>query len=1603
MPPKKKTITIKMLKEQQKDIIKEYESEGNIIKLMWQDEFKKIEKEYRESLKAFKGKRSKKKAVVDESLELIERNILLEENRQKEAYLLLIKKQNGMIRGKYEVAEKYEPTYKIIKDDKSLITKIIHIADIHIHVKKYHMTYMEVFNTMYNMIKAIKDTGERALIVIAGDIFHEKGKTDVRLFVITRIFLEMMSQLYPVIIIAGNHDTFENKSQDLDTISGVLVDKYSEFTKIKSEMEMVKNYAKQLTSENKIDVHYLRDSGVYQYNNIIFGVSSLIDNYIMKKTELENILRINNNPILNDENTRYVALYHGMVRSNKTPRATAIAFDSNPNTINITTFDGYDLTMLGDIHIHYYLNDEKTIAYPSSLISHNFSECDDNHGFILWSPIEKTSEYKIVENKSAFRCHKKEEFKADNEFNEEKIRILLHKYPKAHLKIISKEGDTSDTNILTKMINDIYPDILLEETAQKGKVKNNTHIQADDNDINELTVLSNDDMSIEDIHDKINNNMREIIKECVDKLLKMINRKKQKMIVTNEMIEYFTNIIANIHDEYNIKDKKYADKWTIEMLYYDNLFTYGEGNIIDFSNYNEKIVGMNGNNRYGKTSFLDIITYAIYGTTMRSKISGQSLDEYINRGKKGQYDRVKAQTGIILKVGTSYFYIYRSIKKKLLNKAAFTDASLYEMIPVDQYNGCYGEIKHEYKFRNKMYKMYDITTQRLKTKTNETQTSTLASIIEILGCDCDTFIKTNILNGTNEILQMSTSAKREFLINTFGINFFERAHKKYTAESLAANKMEKKMKEELLKAQNRPGMTNKLRSVEEYEYIIGNDNISIAKLQEEHSVIISEISDMKMAYEIALTNITLVGSLSCTYVEYIYGTKLQLIHEMKEEMFKKVLLEMNKKAKEEQYNGLNMTGEAEYIKEAYEKYKKGFMNDSEELRLKIKMKTEERDGYTYIAVEKGDNNISNVQVTLYDLSFNKLYMSYLTQLHNLIAVEMDDSIDEYLYNDANNNILSLDRQLTRCEEQIKMINEEIESLTDQSNSLRYINNSTNIVETYNNLMTDTKSCIYNTIEELERMIYDKDMTIFEAGKNLVHKLFAGVDILTDTVYEEESTIVTNYKKLQEELSTKETLDNKISEKIATKLTLSADRLKILEDIENNKKDIDEYVRQMPSISYNKYIKNYIDNEVIYISDEMDWPEIIKHYDLEIDKLKRRLSALQHNEHTRMMHKKINEELVILNKRRDDICVNNDIVDKYNCLQNELLEKKQVLLEMDRYTKDILLCEHKLEENANIAKIKDEKAVELINNIMQIIDNSSNKKLGIYLCEEYLKNTDNNYITMLKVLIKQKEDQLKKIILEINDKNANIKIHSDNLLELRNKLQDYENAVQQANEMEILKILTSDEGIQYMLLDKYITIYEGKINSYTQKHLNKTVKISLNTDESTETSNNKHVKITIIDDTIGDIVPTVSGMEGVKFDMFFRLSLFEVTRIPKPKILLVDEQTSKFDKENIEKLPEFFETIREHYSTILMISHDENVTQYYDKLLKVRRENNTSYIEQVDTIIDITHIDNIYPLSLYDKAVYDYNTFETVHEMALKKQNYILEPLKNDYNVRDIIL
>lgn len=271
------------------------------------------------------------------------------------------------------------------------------MSDIHIRLQQRHKEYRHVFKNFYKHV--VKQNPD--LIVISGDIFHQKVHLSPEAIKVAGEFFNKISKLAPVHVIIGNHDTIVSQKGRIDSVTAVL------------------NLA-------KLDnIHLYTKSGLYDVDrNIVFGVYDINDE---KKWPL--------NPEKEDGKT-YIALFHGPINNS----VNEVKF-SMESKYKLNMFDGYDIAMLGDIHTRQVLQERKgnkpQVEYPGSFIQQNFAE-DSSKGYLMWDIETCQSTYVPVESDYGYRTLSLSKTDVDN------IDILNFDLPKFPYIRILLDHDTYD-------------------------------------------------------------------------------------------------------------------------------------------------------------------------------------------------------------------------------------------------------------------------------------------------------------------------------------------------------------------------------------------------------------------------------------------------------------------------------------------------------------------------------------------------------------------------------------------------------------------------------------------------------------------------------------------------------------------------------------------------------------------------------------------------------------------------------------------------------------------------------------------------------------------------------------------------------------------------------------------------------------------------------------------------------------------------------------------------------------------------------------------------------------------------------------------------------
>lgn len=434
--------------------------------------------------------------------------------------------------------------------------KICHIADVHFRSLQRHVEYKTVFDAL------IEDAKKQNVDVfyIGGDLWHTKTQGISPEFVdLFGELLTKMSAIAPVHMILGNHDGLISNANRQDAITPIV------------------------SLLNNPRIFLYKKSGVYEFlPGYTWCVFSLFD-----EEGWDNV---------KPQPDKYnIACFHGCVRGAKTEADWMLT-----DGMSVDFFKDYDLCLLGDIHKfqfldnRQYVRDDKKITRPwigycGSLVQQNFAE-DLVHGWLYWQIYDDATHdvsFMNLPNPNPFVT-------VDWMGSIRKTIKNVEAYPNgSRIRIRSNNIITqNDVQVLTNTLKEKYQaseiTYKIDESIDKDVIiaKNVAVARNDLRNCDVLIGMMKEHYETEEIADW-------------DKITELVKSYMHAVISTDE-------IIRNTN-------------WSIKRIEFDNTFSYGENNVIDFSKLSG-ITGIFGPNRTGKSSIIGTIMYALFNSSDRGSL-----------------------------------------------------------------------------------------------------------------------------------------------------------------------------------------------------------------------------------------------------------------------------------------------------------------------------------------------------------------------------------------------------------------------------------------------------------------------------------------------------------------------------------------------------------------------------------------------------------------------------------------------------------------------------------------------------------------------------------------------------------------------------------------------------------------------------------------------------------------------------------------------------------------------------------------------------------------------------------------------------------------------
>jgi len=538
------------------------------------------------------------------------------------------------------------------------IKYIFHLSDLHIrHGDKLQSRYEEYKLVFDNTIISIKNKIDELriefnehLIIITGDIYHNKNVIGSYGLLLYKTFIQELTKIGRVIVFPGNHCFVQSDTEMPNLL-----------------------YSSSFEIDNLI---VLNETKSFIIDNIGFSyvaINTTLDIY-RNSGRLQELPEF---PKIIEDIEYKIGLFHGTFAKVKLYNGEEIREDTKPYPLEWIKDLNLDFMLLGDIHLRQVFNYKTTICgYSGSLVQQNYGENILDHGYLLWHLKNKKVEEINIYNNIGYINIKENDKEEILIRHNGKYEYLLEDVIKQNEELFPKKLEIKtfskinfhNLNILLKSFHINF--IIV------SKIDDNSYITDYNKDL--IDNITTDIYNIDDISSIVNDeNILAYFKKTLTpkkyEILSLFMKDKNTLLFDetindNLIIECkkknleLKPLIELCNKQYEIIKSK--PLFLIRYLGWDSLLCYENTNWLNMYDLDAKTFLIKGANATGKSSIYDILLLAIWGGTPKMNELTRGI---IN------YNKTTAQTIIDIESEGIIYKIVRTfqidIKSKNIKKS----------------------------------------------------------------------------------------------------------------------------------------------------------------------------------------------------------------------------------------------------------------------------------------------------------------------------------------------------------------------------------------------------------------------------------------------------------------------------------------------------------------------------------------------------------------------------------------------------------------------------------------------------------------------------------------------------------------------------------------------------------------------------------------------------------------------------------------------------------------------------------------------------------------------------------------------------------------------
>lgn len=485
------------------------------------------------------------------------------------------------------------------------VKKVILIADIHLdNNEERHEEQKYVMKELNESLK--RDVDDKTVIMIGGDIYHNKGKKDTMCEMIWHTFLGRINEMCPVLVIPGNHDL--NPKHDK---------RYPDSVEASLSGGCYKN------------IHYLGRTGIYRMGNMEVSTVS-IKEIFQNKAGSGGVTELPEVPNWYSEEAEYkVMMLHSTVyegtKESYNPERSKVPLGWIPKEV------GY--LMMGDLHIPLthggvitrqnmeikFRKNGLTWGYPGSLSQNTVGETVGMHGYQIWD-FEREMIIQVPIKQHTIRMTGKkegDEWKLNNmtpeaikrEIGIEPVRVLLTMVGSPTYEEVKEIKERLGWNVKeVSRLKEIEREALRILPNTRGGISEEDVMNFGETIVEYLQSLEGNEEAYEELvknPSKILESLHEMRGE--DQVNEVIKKRKKAIM------EKYERMMMSRSKGYRRGTMRILRVRCHKILSFNDMY-------MSFEEFVGKVVALIGKNGDGKTAIIETIIYGIFGRVFDSRM-----------------------------------------------------------------------------------------------------------------------------------------------------------------------------------------------------------------------------------------------------------------------------------------------------------------------------------------------------------------------------------------------------------------------------------------------------------------------------------------------------------------------------------------------------------------------------------------------------------------------------------------------------------------------------------------------------------------------------------------------------------------------------------------------------------------------------------------------------------------------------------------------------------------------------------------------------------------------------------------------------------------------